>query len=162
NNSQPAVLGERVLDAARQLVAQCGPNVTLSEVAYRAQGPVAPQQSPIDDAVIESLLDQRLGDLVELVRVADPRHRAEGSHPAAGWTQAVREFLSVELDRPAVSLRAASCALAVSARTLQRRLADEGTTWREQIDAARKERATQLLRQGTTSDLTALQVGYSG
>ena len=162
NMNKSAPLGERVLDAARQLVAQCGANVTLSEVAYRVQGPVAPEQRSIDDAVIESLLEQRLGDLVELVRVADPRHRAGGSDPGAGWTRAVRDFLSVELDRPAVSLRAAARALAVSARTLQRRLADEGTTWRQQIDAARKERAAQLLRQGTTTDLTAVRVGYSG
>jgi AraC-like DNA-binding protein len=135
-------LGERVLDAARRLVAECSPNVTY--------------------AVIEALLEQRLGDLVELVRVASPQDRPEAPDPGTEWTQAVRELLSRELGRPALSLRAAARALAVSARTLQRRLADEGTTWRAEIDAARRERAAQLLRQGTETHVAAAQVGYSG
>lgn len=50
----------------------------------------------------------------------------------------------------------------MSVRTLQRRLAEEGTSWRAEIDAARNKRAAQLLQQGTTADLTAAQVGYSG
>jgi AraC-like DNA-binding protein len=138
-----------MLDATRRLVAECGRNVTLHEVAQHAQG-----HDARGDAIVESLLDQRLGDLVDVVRLADGRPPARTSC----WTQAVREIVSGELG---LSLREAAHALAVSARTLQRRLADEGTSWRAEIDSARKERAAQLLQRGATVDLTATQVGYS-
>jgi AraC-like DNA-binding protein len=149
-NSPCEVLRERVLDVARRLVSECGRDVTLHEVAQHAQG-----QDTRSGAIVESLLEQRLGDLVDVVRLADRRPALRTS----GWTQAVREIVSGELD---LSLREVARALAVSVRTLQRRLADEGTNWRAEIDAARKERAAQLLQQGTTADLTAAQVGYSG
>jgi AraC-like DNA-binding protein len=153
----------RILDAARGLVSQCGPNVTLSEVAHHAREAGAGQQRSIgDDAIVEALLEQRLGDLVDAVRGADAPHRPRTSARDDTWTGAVREILSGELDRPAISLRDAARTLAVSVRTLQRRLIDEGTTWRAEVDAARKERAAQLLAQGATTALTAAQVGYSG
>jgi AraC-like DNA-binding protein len=138
-----------VLDVTRRLVSECGPNVTLHEVAEHARG-----HDVRRDAIVDSLLEQRLGDLVDVVRLADRRPPADTS----GWTEAVREIVSGEL---ALSLREAARALAVSVRTLQRRLAEEGTSWRTEIDAARQERAAQLLRQGATVDLTAAQVGYS-
>jgi AraC-like DNA-binding protein len=149
-NSSCEVLRERVLDVARRLVSECGRDVTLHEVAQHARG-----RDARGDAIVESLLEQRLGDLVDVVRLADRRPPARTS----GWTQAVREIVSGELD---LSLREAARALAVSVRTLQRRLADEGTSWRAEIDAARKERAAQLLQHGATADLTAAQVSYSG
>ncbi|MGH3025323.1 MAG: hypothetical protein ACRDLR_02635, partial [Gaiellaceae bacterium] len=138
--AQCEALRERLLEVGRHLVSQCGPDVTLSEIVHHAQRPAdASQERSIgDEAIVASLLEQRLGDLVEVVRAADPRRRPESS---ATWTRAVRELLSGELDRPALSLQAAARALAVSVRTLQRRLADEGTSWRAEIDAARKERA---------------------
>lgn len=144
------VLRERVLEVTRRLVSECGRNVTLHEVAQRARGNDAG-----GEVIVESLLEQRLGDLADVVQLADRQPPARMS----GWTQAVREIASSDLD---LSLREAARGLAVSVRTLQRRLADEGTSWRVEIDAARKERAAQLLQQGATADLTAVQVGYSG
>jgi AraC-like DNA-binding protein len=91
-----------------------------------------------------------------------PRHTTAASDGGSAWTAAVREILFADLDRPALSLPSAARRLAVSERTLQRRLADEGTSWRAEIDAARRERAVQLLRQGTTSEVTAAHLGYSG
>lgn len=84
-NKRCEVLGERVLDVARRLVSECGRNVTLHEVAQHARG-----QDARGDAIVESLLEQRLGDLVDVVRLADRRPPAQTS----GWTQAVREIVS--------------------------------------------------------------------
>lgn len=105
---------------------------------------------------VEALLDRRLGDLLELVQ------DSEKSDPAQVWTDGVREILAAQLDRRALTLPMAAQALAVSARTLQRRLADEGTSWRAELDAARRERTAQLLGRGRTRDVTAASVGYSG
>jgi AraC-like DNA-binding protein len=152
------------LDTVRQLVAQCGPHATLSEFARYARKAVGPERCSSGDGVIGSLLDLRLRDLVELARNAQeshPPHASDASDGDAAWTAAVREILFAHLDRPALSLPVAARRLAVSARTLQRRLADEGTTWRAEIDAARRERAASLLQQGTTSDVTAARLGYS-
>jgi AraC-like DNA-binding protein len=153
-----------VLETVRQLVAQCGADVTLSEFARYARKTVGPERCGNGDGVIGSLLDLRLGDLVELAwnaQESDPRQASGASGGDAAWTAAVREILFAQLDRPALSLPVAARRLAVSARTLQRRLADEGTTWRAEIDAARRERAASLLRQGTTSEVTAARLGYS-
>jgi AraC-like DNA-binding protein len=160
-SAQCEALRERVLDAARCLVSRRGPNVTLSEIAHHAQKPAdtSQERSIHDDAIVASLLEQRLGDLVEVVQAADPPHRAETS---ATWTQAVREILSGQLDGSALSLRDAARTLSVSVRTLQRRLDEEGTNWRTEIDTARKERAGRLLQQGATAHVTAARVGFSG
>jgi AraC-like DNA-binding protein len=104
---------------------------------------------------VEALVDRRLGDLLELVQ------DSETSDPAHVWTDAVREILAAQLDRRALTLPSAARALAVSARTLQRRLAEEGTSWRAELDAARRERTAQLLGRGRTKDATAASVGYS-
>jgi AraC-like DNA-binding protein len=146
------VLRERVLDVTRRLVSECGPSVTLAEVAHHARR---------SGAAVESVLEQRLGDLVEVVQVADAQHRL-ATPPDAKWTRSVRDILSGELDHPALSLREAARTLAVSPRTLQRRLADEGTSWWAEVDTARQQRAAQLLANGATTELAAARVGYSG
>jgi AraC-like DNA-binding protein len=121
------------------------------------------QAACCDDAVVDSLLDQRLGDVLELVRAVreGSGSATEALDDAGAWTDAVRELVREQLDRPDLSLAGAARALAVSARTLQRRLADEGTSWSAEVDAARRERAALLLRQGTTAEVTAARLGYS-
>jgi AraC-like DNA-binding protein len=148
---------ERLLKTARRLLAQRGPNVTLSEVGRHAGIGCGVDGSTI---VVKSLLEQRLGDLLEAVRsLPDP---ALAPIERGAWSDAVREVLGPQLDRPLLSLRTVARMLAVSPRTLQRRLAEEGTSWRGELDAARSERAAQLLRQGFTQEVTATRVGYSG
>jgi AraC-like DNA-binding protein len=82
--------------------------------------------------------------------------------PRVVWTDAVRGIVVEHLDQPELSLRVVARALAVSPRTLQRRLAEEGTSWRVILDTARRERASALLREGLTTELTAAQVGFAG
>jgi AraC-like DNA-binding protein len=104
---------------------------------------------------VEAVLDQRLGDLLELARVSETREHQQT------WADAVREILASQLDCPALTLPRAARALAVSARTLQRRLAEEGTSWRVELDAARRERSARLLGLGMTKGATAASIGYS-
>jgi AraC-like DNA-binding protein len=60
-------------------------------------------------------------------------------------------------------LEAVAGRLAVSARTLQRRLSEHGSTWSGELDTARQHRA-RLARQDGTPAMTSLarQLGYAG
>ncbi len=57
------------------------------------------------------------------------------------WPERVRSALSEFFDDGEVSLDRVARRLATSPRTLQRRLAESGTTWRRELDRARLERA---------------------
>jgi AraC-like DNA-binding protein len=152
----------RWLAAARRLFVQNGPDVTLTEVAVEAG--IAAGSSDCA-GLAESFRAQRLGDLIDLVRsLQEPETErvATAVQPDAGWAERVREILFTYLDRPGLALQDVARTLAVSPRTLQRRLADEGTSWRGELDAVRRARATALLRGGATRDATAERVGYSG
>jgi AraC-like DNA-binding protein len=151
-----------LLAAAQRLFAQRGRDVTLSEIAVEA-GIDAGNSGCA--GLVESVRTQRLGDLIDHVRgLLEPEVQQVGAafQPVAGWTESVREILSAHLERPGLSLHAVARMLAVSPRTLQRRLAEEGTSWRRELDAVRYARATALLREGATSDATAERLGYSG
>ena len=152
----------RLLAAARRLFVQRGPDVTLSEIA--AEAGIGAGSSGCA-GLAQSLPVQRLGDLIDLVRSRhEPETQQVGAvvEPDAGWAERVREILFAHLERPGLSLEDVARTLAVSPRTLQRRLADEGTSWRGELDAVRRVRATALLREGATRDATAERVGYSG
>src|SRR5262249_32819387 len=139
---------------ARQLFAQRGSSVTLSEIAFEAG--IADAASGCG-GLVEGVRAQRLRDVIDLLRaVHEPRRRWVDDMPQSSviWTEALREILFEHLDRPGLSLRDVARILAVSPRTLQRRLAEEGSSWRAELDTARRERATTLLREGATSDAT--------
>jgi AraC-like DNA-binding protein len=151
-----------LLAAARRLFVQRGPDVTLSEIAVEAG---IDAESSGCAALAESFPEQRLGDLIDLVRsLHEPETQEAGAvaRPDAAWTERVREMLFAHIERPGLSLQDVARMLAVSPRTLQRRLADECTSWRGELDAVRRMRATALLREGATRDATAERVGYSG
>jgi AraC-like DNA-binding protein len=129
--------------------------VTLSEIARHAG-----IQAKADRAqLVDSLLAHRLGDAVELVHSLNELGPAAGDRGA--WSEAVRETVAPRLDGTSPSLRTVARILAVSTRTLQRRLAEEGTNWQAVLDTVRRDRAAQLLRQGLTHEVTATRVGYS-
>jgi len=58
------------------------------------------------------------------------------------WAERVAAALDEALDRGEVSLDRVARQLATSPRTLQRRLTEAGTTWRQELDRARLRRAT--------------------
>jgi AraC-like DNA-binding protein len=80
----------------------------------------------------------------------------------ADWLSQFREALAEALDDREPSLNTAARRLAVSVRTLQRRLAEHGTTWRAELETARQHRARQMLQDGTPGTARlARHLGYS-
>ncbi|MET9636848.1 AraC family transcriptional regulator ligand-binding domain-containing protein [Streptomyces virginiae] len=84
------------------------------------------------------------------------------SRPVLGWLDRFRAVLTEAFRDGTVSLENVACRLAVSPRTLQRRLAEHDTTWREQTESVRHEHILDLLR-STDLPLRAVagRVGYS-
>src|SRR5690348_12277832 len=151
----------RLLRAARHLLAHRGPSVTLGEIAAAAASNEGGESRCFE--LVELLLGQRLGDLLEIAGARPARQSQPVPGPRAiSWADAVREIVLERLERPDLSLQAAARSLTVSPRTLQRRLAEEGTSWREIVDGTRRERVSALLADDTTAELTAARVGYAG
>lgn len=85
------------------------------------------------------------------------------SKPVVDWMSMFRFALDMAFTQGgAPTLTGLAQRLLMSPRSLQRRLAEHGTTWREEIEAARRERALALLRD---TDLplggVAARLGYS-
>jgi AraC-like DNA-binding protein len=129
----------RFLIAARDLLDERGPTVTLSEIATRAG---------VDQGAMRT----------DLLEVADP---APASLGPTQWLADLRAVLPARLADRTASLSEVSSALAISPRTLQRRLAAAGTSWRAEVDAARRKLAAELARAGEARKAIARQLGYS-
>ncbi|WP_406737432.1 helix-turn-helix transcriptional regulator [Streptomyces sp. NBC_00853] len=84
------------------------------------------------------------------------------AQPALLWQDRFRMVLDSAFREDAVSLEQVAQRLALSPRTLQRRLGEHGTTWRDEVEAVRQEHTMELLR---ATDLplrsVAARVGYS-
>ncbi|WP_051806874.1 AraC family transcriptional regulator ligand-binding domain-containing protein [Streptomyces sp. NRRL F-2664] len=84
------------------------------------------------------------------------------AQPVMLWQDSFRMVLAGAFREDQVSLEYVAGRLAMSPRTLQRRLRELGTTWREEVESVRQERTMELLR---TTDLPlqliAARVGYS-
>jgi AraC-like DNA-binding protein len=110
-------------------------------------------------------------DLDAPLRSADPvlaqipRQRADallGELPGAmRWIDRFRQVLTDCLEQQNGLLGTAAERLALSARTLQRRLEREGTSWRAEVDAARRNNAWRMLSRGVPKKMAALRLGYS-
>jgi AraC-like DNA-binding protein len=96
----------------------------------------------------------------------------DDARPVPGWIDSFRAALRTEMTQrtgPTDSspkrgprIGAVAGRLAVADRTLQRRLSAAGTSWSEELAAARCEQASHLLRHTTlTVQAIALRVGYS-
>lgn len=86
----------------------------------------------------------------ELVTVEDiQRERRQG--PAFNYERAVSDLILVQLSGQHVSLDSTALAFQMGARTLQRHLAAEGTTFRDVLNRARIQRAQELLTLGSVS-----------
>jgi AraC-like DNA-binding protein len=84
-----------------------------------------------------------------------------GAAPA-NWLDLFRQVLAEAINDSTPSLDTLSRRLTVSIRTLQRRLAEHGTTWRAELEAARRNRAQQALQDSAPSmTCLARQLGYS-
>ncbi|BAD60118.1 AraC family transcriptional regulator [Nocardia farcinica] len=83
------------------------------------------------------------------------------ARPIPGPLDAFRAALDAALDDGEPALPAVARRLATSPRTLQRRLAAHGTTWRQELDLARHERARALLAGGRTTAAVAERLGFT-
>ena len=79
--------------------------------------------------------------------------------PLASWHHHFQRQLSEMIDQGTPSLEAIARRMLVSPRTLQRRLAEHGTTWRTELDAARQRRAAHADNASMTR--LAHQLGYA-
>lgn len=70
----------------------------------------------------------------------------ENARPAAGWHDTFRSVVAGALGEE-LSLELVAQRMTMSPRTLQRRLSDLETTWRDEIESVRHERAAALLRE---------------
>jgi AraC-like DNA-binding protein len=80
---------------------------------------------------------------------------------APRWIDSFRRVLAECLDDQALLLSVAARRMAISPRTLQRLLKWEGTTWRVEVDAARRAKAARLQRAGLSTSQIARRLGYS-
>ena len=104
-------------------------------------------QRPLPDA------DERLRSLLERIPL-----------PQVDTTDRVSSQLhEVFADEPSAPprLEAAARKLAMSARTLHRRLAQEGTSYRQELESFRSRHATRLLADGQTLAETAYRLGFA-
>ncbi|KAF0845021.1 AraC family transcriptional regulator [Nocardia caishijiensis] len=112
----------------------------------------------LDVGALPTGTDPHLGALV--------RRHAEiavaNSRPIPSFPHTVRASILDDLAAGGLDLTAVAARFAASPRTFQRRLAEAGTTWRDEVEAARRERAEHLLR---ASDLPvqaiAARLGYT-
>lgn len=77
------------------------------------------------------------------------------------WIDRFRQVLAECLDDQAMLLSAAALRMHISPRTLQRLLEREGTSWRSELDTARREQAARLQRAGVSRSQAASRLGYS-
>jgi AraC-like DNA-binding protein len=77
------------------------------------------------------------------------------------WIDRFRQVLAVHLAAGDLSLAAVARRLGISPRTVQRRLEEEGTSWRTEADALLREQATRLRQEGLSRPVVAARLGYS-
>lgn len=81
--------------------------------------------------------------------------------PSEDVIASVIRVIEPRLDDPRLGLRGVARALAITERSLQRRLVDAGTSYREVLDHVRHRRFRQLRRAGATWEAAAAQLGFA-
>jgi AraC-like DNA-binding protein len=99
---------------------------------------------------------------VSIITTALPVEGDEDEAPAPDFQGSLRQILEPWLENGLPSQETAAELLWTSPRTLRRRLAEEGTTWRAVVDDRKFSRAVALLRNGRSSMREiAQELGYS-
>ncbi|WP_434044771.1 MULTISPECIES: AraC family transcriptional regulator ligand-binding domain-containing protein [Sorangium] len=80
---------------------------------------------------------------------------------SASLSERIRSMLRAELDVAAPRLESVARRLHMSARTLQRRLREEATSFQELVDRERRARASDLMDRGASAKEAALLVGFA-
>jgi AraC-like DNA-binding protein len=104
---------------------------------------------PDANAALEAVLEDHAADMIAAQR------------GTGRWTDRVRPFVAANLASDGLSLPEAARRFAMSPRTLQRRLTEEGTNWWDVVDGVRRDRATVLLTRGLSRAAVAARLGFS-
>ncbi|WP_324194871.1 AraC family transcriptional regulator [Nocardia cyriacigeorgica] len=83
------------------------------------------------------------------------------ARPIAGPLDEFRTALATALDTGIPTLTEVAARLAMSPRSLQRRLAENATTWSHELDQVRYRRAEELLSAGSTTAGVAARLGFA-
>ena len=110
---------------------------------------------PGADAPLAAVLRQHAASVI----AAQGTAAARAAGP--GWADGLRQVVTAHLADDGLSLPAAAGWLAVSPRSLQRHLEEEGTSWREIVDGVRRDRAAVLLARGLSRTAVAARLGFS-
>ncbi len=126
---------------------------------------VAARFQQTENAIVldAALVDRPLALRRDLLRTAFERQCREAlSRLPSQWSVAERVRRALEeLVDTSMPISKLAARLHMSARTLQRELKADGTTFQELVDAARRVRAADLLRAGSSHKEVALHLGYS-
>ena len=97
-----------------------------------------------------------------LARILNRYAASLAAPPPVTWHSHFRQLLAQSIEAGSPSLESVAKQMAVSPRTLQRELAEHGTTWRAELNAARQRRAVKARQSGTVSTAAlARQLAYS-
>jgi AraC-like DNA-binding protein len=97
-----------------------------------------------------------------LARILNRYAASLAAPPPVTWHGRFRQLLAQSIEAGSPSLESVAKRMAVSPRTLQRRLAEHGTTWRAELDAARQRQAERARQSGTVSTAgLAQQLAYA-
>ncbi|WP_280423113.1 AraC family transcriptional regulator [Nocardia carnea] len=83
------------------------------------------------------------------------------ARPIPGPLEEFRTALAAAIDTGDPTLSTVAARLAMSPRSLQRRLAEHDTTWRHELDLLRYRRAEELLNAGSTTATVAARLGFT-
>jgi AraC-like DNA-binding protein len=118
------------------------PSITFAEADIDAPLPRA-------DTALAAILDEHA------------RLSTAAARPVLGWLDRFHAALESTIDGGPPSLDQVAHRMAMSPRTLQRRLREEGTTWREELERLRQRRVERLLRESSLSvESIAARVGF--
>ena len=106
---------------------------------------------PSEDRKLRNILEWHLLDLM-----------GPEAAPSESFVSLTRDIISRWLGRTHIDCAAVAAELKLSERSLRRRLTEEGTSFRELLQDARKERAQTILsKPGVSLAIAAEQLGYS-
>ncbi|WP_330232193.1 AraC family transcriptional regulator [Nocardia sp. NBC_00508] len=116
---------EAALRAARDLLARPGPNATIGEVAAHCG---------FTETWFSTAFKARYGETPREFR----QRRLSEATSGSAWSGRVATAIDAARAEDTISLESVARRLAVGPRTLQRRLAEEGTTWWRELESARR------------------------
>ncbi|MRG98318.1 AraC family transcriptional regulator [Polyangium spumosum] len=158
----PRLVAEPASAVAIRFRGEPPPDRAAYEVIFQAPVSFA---SPVDEVVLPAdLFDQRMPLANEAMHAYFQRHADAALArlgPSSSLTDRVRTFVSDHLPERDLSLAAAAASLRMSARTLQRRLRAESTSYEDLVDDVRRGRAMVYLDARLTLAEVAHLLGYA-